>query len=471
MTHRLVALIVASFSLLASLPAPAQGLRPSLGLSSVPAASRPQAEVQQAANYIVAVVNSEPVTNIEVQRELQRLVQQMTQQRRALPDRKEMARQVLDNLINQKVQLQSASETGIRVDDAAVDQAVQNIARQNQMDVAELQRRIAQDGLAFSQFRAQLREQLILTRLREREVEPRVRVSDLEVDQYLRDQQSNTDPASTEINLAQILVSVPDNATAQQIDALQGKAKKALERSRAGDDFAVLVREFSDAADRANGGQLGLRTADRYPPLFLEATQNLEVGAVSAVVRSAAGFHVLKLLERRSAGLPPMMVTQSRARHILLRVSPQLSEAAARDKLVDFKKRIEAAQADFATLARDNSQDGSAAQGGDLGWANPGMYVPEFEEVMGRLAPGQISDPLVSRFGVHLIQLMERRDTALSLREQREAVRSVLREKKTCVGVPTWKCASHRNSDPTHREPANANAPTRHRDEERRGDP
>ena len=438
MTHRLVALIVASFSLLASLPAPAQGLRPSLGLSSVPAATRPQAEVQQAADYIVAVVNSEPVTNSEVQRELQRLVQQMTQQRRPLPDRKEMARQVLENLINQKVQLQSASETGIRVDDAAVDQAVQNIARQNQMDVAELQRRIAQDGLVFSQFRAQLREQLILTRLREREVEPRVRVSDLEVDQYLRDQQTNTDPASTEINLAQILVSVPDSATAQQIAALQGKAQQALERARAGADFAALAREFSDATDRANGGQLGLRTADRYPPLFLEATQNLEVGAISAVVRSGAGFHVLKLLERRNAGLPPMTVTQSRARHILLRVSPQLSEAAARDKLVEFKKRIEAGQADFATLARDNSQDGSAAQGGDLGWANPGMYVPEFEDVMGRLAPGQISDPLVSRFGVHLIQLMERRDTALSLREQREAVRAVLREKKLDESYVNW---------------------------------
>ena len=279
---------------------------------------------------------------------------------------------------------------------------------------------------------------LVLTRLREREVEPRVRVSDLEIDQYLRDQQTNTDPTSTEINLAQILVSIPDNATAQQIDALQGKAQQALGRSRAGDDFAALVREYSDAADRANGGQLGLRTADRYPPLFLEATQNLEVGAISAVVRSGAGFHVLKLLERRNAGLPPMTVTQSRARHILLRVSPQLSEAAARDKLVEFKKRIEAGQADFATLARDNSQDGSAAQGGDLGWANPGMYVPEFEDVMGRLAPGQISDPLVSRFGVHLIQLMERRDTALSLREQREAVRAVLREKKLDESYVNW---------------------------------
>ena len=436
MTHRLVALLVASFSFLASLPAPAQGLRPSLGLSSVP--TRPQAEVQQAADYIVAVVNSEPVTNNEVQREMQRLVQQLTQQRRPLPDRKEMAQQVLENLINQRVQLQSASETGIRVDDAAVDQAVQNIARQNQMDVAELQRRIVQDGIALSQFRTQLREQLILTRLREREVEPRVRISDLEVDQYLRDQQNNSDPASTEISLAQILVSVPDNASAQQMVALQGKAQKALERARAGDDFVALVREFSDAADRANGGQLGLRTADRYPPLFLEATQNLEVGAISAVVRSGAGFHILKLLDRRNAGLPPMTVTQSRARHILLRVTPQLSEAAARDKLAEFKKRIEAGQTDFATLARDNSQDGSATQGGDLGWANPGMYVPEFEDVMVRLAPGQISDPLVSRFGVHLIQLMERRNTTLSLREQREAVRAVLREKKLDESYVNW---------------------------------
>ncbi len=438
MTLRLVALFVASFSFLASLPAPAQGLRPSLGLSSVPASARTQNEVQQAADYIVAVVNSEPVTNSEVQRELQRLVQQLAQQRRPMPDRQEMARQVLDNLINQKVQLQSASETGIRIDDLAVDQAVQNIARQNQMDVAELQRRLAQDGMVFSQFRAQLREQLILTRLREREVEPRVRVSDLEIDQYLRDQQNNTDPASKEINLAQILVSVPDAATAEQIAALQGRAQKILERARAGEDFAALAREISDSADRANGGQLGLRTADRYPPLFLEATQNLEVGAISAVLRSGAGFHILKLLERRNAGLPPMTVTQSRARHILLRVSPQVSETAARAKLAEYKKRIEAGQADFATLARENSQDGSAAQGGDLGWANPGMYVPEFEEVMGRLAPGQISDPLVSRFGLHLIQLMERRDMALSLREQRDAVRAILREKKLDESYVSW---------------------------------
>lgn len=437
MTYRLVALIVASVSIFVGLPSAAQGLRPSTGLSAIPAV-RSQAAAQLPADYIVALVNSDPITNNEVQREVQRLTQQFAQQRRSLPDRKEVARQVLENLINQRAQLQSAAETGIRIDEAAVDQAVQNIARQNQMEVPELQRRLAADGIVLSQFRAQLREQLILTRLRERDVEPRVRVSDLDVDQYLREQQTNSDPASMEINLAQIVVSVPDSATAEQVAALQAKAQKALDRARAGEDFSTLVRDVSDSADRSNGGQLGLRTADRYPPLFVEATQTLAVGAISGLVRSGAGFHILKVIEKRSTGLPPMTVTQSRARHILLRPGPQLSEGAAVGRLSEFKKRIAAGQADFAALAREHSQDGSAAQGGDLGWANPGMFVPEFEDVMNRLELGQISEPLVSRFGVHLIQLMERRNNALSPQEQREAVRNVLREKKLDEAYLNW---------------------------------
>ena len=278
----------------------------------------------------------------------------------------------------------------------------------------------------------------MLTRLREREVDGRVRVSDLEVDQYLKDQQNSNDPSSTEINLAQILVSVPDSATEAQIGTLRAKAQKALDRASAGEDFAALARELSDAPDRANGGQLGLRMADRYPPLFLEATQNLSVGAIAGLVRSGAGFHVLKVLEKKSAGMPAMTVTQSHARHILLRVSPQLGESAARDRLSEFKRRVVAGQADFAELARNNSQDGSAAQGGDLGWTSPGMFVPEFEETMNRLAPGEISDPLISRFGVHLIQLIERRNTTLSQRDQREAVRSMLREKKLDEAYAVW---------------------------------
>ena len=438
MTYRLVGLTVASLFILVGLPVQAQGLRPSSNSTLAAPAVRVSSDAPQQADFIVAIVNAEPITNNEVQREVQRVLQQLAQQRAPQPERKELTRQVLDSLINQKVQLHQARETGIRIDEAAVDQALQNIARQNQIGVTELERRIATEGLVLSQFRTQLREQLMLTRMRERDVEPKVRISDIEVDQYLQERQSNNDPASIEINMAQILVAVPDAASAEQISALQAKAQKALARARAGEEFALLVREFSDASDRANGGQLGLRTANRYPPLFVEATQNLALGGISDVLRSGAGFHILKVLEKKSSAMPTMSVTQSRARHILLRPSAQFSEAAARDKLTDFKKRIVAGQADFAALARDNSQDGSAAQGGDLGWANPGMFVPEFEEVMDRLAPGQISDPLVSRFGVHLIQLMERRSTELSPREQREQVRAMLREKKLDEAYLTW---------------------------------
>ena len=428
MTYPLLALTVAIF---ASLSAQAQGV-PATTINTAP-------QQQRATDFIVAVVNSEPVTNQEVMRELQRAKQQLAQQGKKQVNPQELARQVLDRLINDKIQLQLAKETGIKVDDAALDLAEQNIARQNQIDVATLRQKLAAEGMTVSQFRAQLRDQLTLTRLRERDLEPRVRVSDQEVEQALREQQSsNTDLASIEINLSQILVAVPENATPVQVDALEARAKRALERARAGNDFVDLVREFSDAPDRANAGQLGLRTADRYPPLFVEATKTLNAGDISALVRSGAGFHILKVTEKKSTGLPAMAVTQSRARHILLRVTPQMTEAAARSKLMEFKKQIIAGKDDFAALAKEFSQDGSAAQGGDLGWANPGMFVPEFEEVMNRLAPSQISDPLVSRFGVHLIQLMERRKAALNPREQKETLRAQLREKKLDEAYITW---------------------------------
>ena len=418
----------------------AQGLRtaprstPAVG--AVPASA--EGAIRQA-DFIVTVVNSEPITNHDVTVEVQRAQQQYAQQRQTPPDTRELTRQVLERLINEKAQLQLARESGIKVDEPSVDQAEQSVALQNQLSVDELRRRIAQDGINPKQFRDQLRDQLLLTRLREREVEPRVKVSDLEVDQYLQEQLANSNvPANQQINIAQLLVAVPENASEAQLVTLQAKAQRALERARAGEDFATLARELSDAADRTNGGQLGLRPIDRYPPLFLEATKSLAVGGISGLVRSGAGFHVLKLVEKRNAGLPPVVITQSRARHILLRPSAQLSEAAARDKLNDFRRRIQAGQTDFATLARENSQDGSAEQGGDLGWAYPGQFVPEFEAVMNRLAPGQIGEPLISRFGVHLIQLLERRNTTLSEREQREMVRNMLREKKLDEAYVNW---------------------------------
>ncbi len=420
--------------------ASAQTLRlsPQMGGVGLGVPARPADTTPRPADYIVAVVNSEPVTNNEVRSRLIRAEQQLAQQGAPMPPRDELARQVLERIINEKAQLQVARELNIRVEESSIDAAEQNVARQNQLDVAELRRRMVQDGIQPTQFRADLRNQLLLSRLREREIEPRVRVSDLEVDQFIREQQGSTDLASLEINLAQILVAVPENATPAQVNELQAKAQGLAARARAGEDFGTLARQFSDAPDRVNGGVLGLRNADRYPPLFIDATQTLRAGGIAGPVRSGAGFHVLRVIEKMQGGMPGVNVTQNRARHILLRTGPQLTESAARARLADFKRRIQAGQADFASLARENSQDGSARDGGDLGWSSPGQFVPEFEAVLDALSPGQISDPLTSRFGVHLIQLVERRETKLSEREQREIARGILREKKLDEAFTTW---------------------------------
>jgi peptidyl-prolyl cis-trans isomerase SurA len=434
---RILCLACAAQALALAAPAFAQGLRiaPQLG------APRPAARdnTPRPADYIVAVVNSEPITNNEVRSRMVRFEQQLAQQGQALPPRPEFARQVLERLISEKAQIQLARDTGVKVEEASVDMAEANVARQNQVSVAELRRRLAADGIPLSQFRQELRDQLLLTRLRERELESRVRVSDLEVDAFLREQQSGNDPSAIELNLAHILVAVPEGANDAQVGNLRAKAQRALERARAGEDFAKLAREFSDAPGAAtSGGAVGLRTADRYPPLFVEAVQALPEGGVSNLVRSGAGFHVIKVLEKRNAGLAGISVTQSHARHILLRTGPQLSEAAAVARLAEYKKRIEAGQADFAQLAREHSQDASARNGGDLGWAQPGLFVPEFEEAMNGLAPGKIAEPVISRFGVHLIQLLERRQAKLSEREQREVARNIVREKKLDESYAAW---------------------------------
>lgn len=425
--------------------AQAQSLRPSSGLrlsTPTPGASRGTAAATQQADFIVAVVNSEPITNSEVRTKLIRTEQQLRQRGETLPPRGEVIRQILERLISDKAQLQLARESGVRVEDSVIEAAVRSVASQNQISVDELRRRLKADGIDYNQFRSNLRDELLVARLRQRDVESQVRVSEQDIDQFLRDQDGKSGASgalsSLALNLAEILVAVPENATPEQVAALQAKAQQVLERARAGADFTALVNEFSSAAARGNGGQMGLRTADRYPPLFVEATQKLPVGALAGPLRSGAGFHILKVVEKQQAGMPALTITQTHARHILLRLGPQLSEAAAVAKLADFKKRILAGQADFAALARENSVDGSAREGGDLGWANPGMFVPEFETVMNSLAPKDISDPLVSRFGVHLLQVLERRETQLSAREQRELARNVLRDKKLEEAYALW---------------------------------
>lgn len=435
MIHRVLALTVATLSALLVQGAQAQGLRPAPARTVAPVAAADSA--QRPADYIVAIVNAEPVTNNEVHTRAMRLRAQMAEGA-SPPDMGLFKRDVLQRLIDERAQLQHALETGIRVDDSSVDQAEQTVAQQNQISVADLRRQLVRDGLTVAQFRRELRDQLLLTRLRERDVDARVRVSDLEIDQYINERLADKDPAAQEVNLAQVLVQVPDSASAEQLATLQAKADRAWSRARAGEDFALLVREMSDAPDRVNGGQLGLRPADRYPPLFIETTQGLPAGSISPVVRSGAGFHILKVVERRVVGMPATTITQSQARHILLLLTPQLGEKQALAKLAELRARIMAGKADFAALAREHSQDGSAAQGGDLGWTNAGQFVPEFEQVMNRLGPAEISQPFVSRFGAHIVQVIDRRTTALTQREQRELVRGMLKEKKMDEAYVNW---------------------------------
>ncbi len=436
-------LLLALNLLLPLASAHAQGLRasPQLGLpgSTLRPGPATDASGQRQADFIVAVVNSEPITNSEVRMRVLRAEQQISQQGTPMPPRAELARQVLERLITDKAQLQLARETGIRADDTSVEGAVQTVARQNQITVDELRRRLRADGIAFSQFQSDLRDELLVSRLRQREIEPKANVSEQEIDQFLREQSGLTSAAAQEINLAQILVPVPENASPDQVASLQVKAQQIADRARAGADFSTLVNEFTPAsAARDAGGQMGLRSVERYPPLFVEATATLRTGDIAGPLRSGAGFHVLKVIEKKQAGMPATTIPQTRARHILLQVTAQQPESAAIEKLAAFKRRVQAGQADFAALAREHSTDGSAKQGGDLGWANPGMFVPEFEKTMNSLALNQVSDPLVSRFGVHLIQVTERRDAKLTTREQRDAARNVLREKKFEEAYQVW---------------------------------
>ncbi|WP_422848195.1 peptidylprolyl isomerase [Acidovorax sp. M14] len=475
MNHRVLALaLTAALASLVAQGAAAQGLRPSgasssgkTGLSSSPSSltARPAAvpsitlpapsasTAPRAADFIVAVVNSEPVTNYEVRSRLARAEAQIAKQGGAMPPRDALAREVLERIILEKVQLQQARESGIKVDDYAVSQAEQGVARQNDMTVDELYARLARDGMSKDRFREELRNQLLQQRLREREVEARVKVSDLDADQFLREEQKGTDVAAMEINLGHVLVVVPENATPAQVAERQARAQRAADKVRAGEDFAAVAREFSDAPEgQRAGGLLGLRPADRYPELFVNSTLGLPVGSIVGPVRSPAGFHVLKVVERVTAGMPTTVV-QNHARHILLRTGPQLSEAAAAARLADYRRRVLAGQADFAALAREHSQDGSSKEGGDLGWANPGRYVPEFEQALDTLKPGDISEPVVSRFGVHLIQLLERREAKLTQREQRDMARNVVREKKLDEAYATWAQELRGRAYVEYREP------------------
>ena len=449
MNHRLFALGLTCLAALATSGASAQGLRPAAAGNhqNSPSLSRalvapnilpaPGASTTvRQADYIVAVVNSEPLTYNEVQARVARVAQQLAGQPNP-PPRALLEREVLERLILEKIQLQQAEQTNIRVDDVAVSQAEQMVASQNNVSREEMYRRLAVDGVKPEGFRQDLRRQLLQQRLREREVDARVRITDQEADAFLHEQTGGKGATAPDLNLGHVLIAVPENALPEEVAQHQARAQQVVDQARAGGDFAALARQYSQGPERTQGGLMGLRPADRYPELFATAVQTLPVGGIAGPLRSAAGFHILKVVDKvNTSKVPP--ITQSHARHILLRATPQLSEAAAVERLADYRRRILANQSDFADLARQHSKDGSAKEGGDLGWSTPGRYVPEFEATMDALQPGEISQPLVSRFGVHLIQLIERRQVLPNAREQRDMARYVLREKKIEEAYLLW---------------------------------
>jgi len=387
----------------------------------------------RASDFIVAVVDNEPITNQEVTR-----LAAMADPAAAKLGRSNLLMEAMETLIDEAAQIGVAKQYGMQISTDELEKAIEKTAQRNQLNIQQLQQRLQDQGLSWEQYRTQVRRQMLLQRVREREVNARIKIQDFEVDAFLQERNNAANP-NADINIAHILFPLSENASADDVAKQLTKADEVMRKLKAGEDFSKLAAQFSSAADRSNGGVLGLRTLSRYPSLFVEAIKDTAVGQLAGPLRSAAGFHLLKLLERRSADALPATVTQTRSRHILLRPGGNLSQDAARAQLAGFKRQIELGLAEFEALAKEHSQDGSANQGGDLGWANPGMMVPEFEEAMAKLVPGQVGDPLVSRFGVHLIEVLERREAPLSLREQQDLVRSILREKKFEEAYKNWE--------------------------------
>jgi peptidyl-prolyl cis-trans isomerase SurA len=384
---------------------------------------------------IVAIVNKEVITASELDEAIDMAQRELRRRGTPLPERPVLERQMLERLVLNKAQLQLARSSGVRVDELQLDGAVARIAEGNKLTLADFRRALERDGVSFDGWREQVREQMVLTRLREREVDDRVQVSDTELDLFLEQMKSR--PEAVEYDLAHILIRVPDQASPERIQAARGRADKALAEARGGADFATLAASFSDAPDALQGGALGWRNEGRLPELFSAALAKLQPGEVSPVLRSPAGFHILKLVGRREAGHDAGPVRQTRLRQILIRTSEVVSDAEARRRILQLRERI-VAGADFAELARTNSDDASAARGGELDWVYPGDTVPEFERAYEELKVGEVSQPVHTPFGYHLIQVLERRSSEVSPERRRLQARELLRERKADEAYQEW---------------------------------
>ena len=385
---------------------------------------------------IAAVVNRDVVTYSELRERREATERQLKRQGTPLPEAALLERQLLERLILEKAQLQLAQENGIRIDEVQLDRAVERVAQQNNMSVAEFRRALEKENVNFERFREEVRSQIMLTRLREREVDDRIEVNETEIDLYLEESSAGR-TARGEFNFSHILVRLPEQAAPERIEQARAKAEKARGDAVAGGDFAKIAASYSDGADALQGGAMGWRSEDRLPELFSGTLKTMRPGAVSEVLRSPAGFHILKLNDSRNAG-GDAPVAQTQVRHILTRTNEVVSEAEARRKLADLRERIVVGKQDFGELARQHSEDSTAARGGALDWVFPGDTVPEFERAMNELKPGEVSQPVKSGFGWHLIQVLDRRTAGLTLERKRMQARQVLRERKADEAFQEW---------------------------------
>lgn len=382
---------------------------------------------------VVAVVNNNVITQFELYSRVNQAIKQLTAQHVAAPPRSALENQILQRMITEQTLLQLAEETGLRVDAEQLDRALGKIAAQNKLSLPEFRTALEKEGESWESFREQIRREMIITRLREREVDNRVQITEAEIDLQLTNE---TTQVKEEFNLDHILISLSEGASPERIAERKTKAEKALAELRAGADFVQISAGYSDAQNAVEGGHLGYRTAAQLPTLFLENIATLKIGEVSSVLRSANGFHILRLVDKRGIQ-SAFVVRQTHARHILVKTNEIVNDAEARRRLTDLRERLQHG-AKFAELAKLHSDDLSAGKGGDLGWLNPSDTVPEFERAMDTLKPGEISEPVSSPFGWHLIMVEERRDQDLSQERRRLEARRAIRTRKSDEAFDDW---------------------------------
>jgi peptidyl-prolyl cis-trans isomerase SurA len=384
---------------------------------------------------VVAVVNSDVVTRLDLDEQVKVALQQLKRQGTPLPAHDVLERQLLERMVTAKVLAQTAKETGLRVDDTQLQRSIERIAQENKVSSEAFRKMLEADGIDFNRFREELRNEILIARLKEREVDSKILITDAEIENYLKNQQSQGGK-DDEYSLSHILILVPEQASPEQIQTKRVIADKALDQLRGGADFRQVSAGVSDAQNALDGGPLGWRPAARLPQIFVESVKIMKVGDVSPVLRSANGFHIIKLTDKRG-NETPVIIPQTHARHILIRLNEVVSEAEAKQRLTNLKERIENGTS-FVELARLQSEDASASRGGDLGWLSPGDTVPEFERAMNGLEPGQVSDPVQSPFGWHLIQVVERRSEDMSKERQRVIARQSIRTRKADDAYQEW---------------------------------